>query len=367
MTRPLDSVYQLSTYDYPLNSKRVAQYPLNERGHTRLAVLDRSAGSFNQRTSSQKRLVHRFFPDLPQYLMEGDVLVLNDTRVMPVRLMARKMATEGRVEILLVRVASGGVPGRWEVIIKGNIKAGCRLYVGSELELRIMNRGENGYWLADLLYRGDLQDVLDRVGLPPLPPYIRRPPLVSDRHRYQTVYSRSRGSMEPLAGSIAAPTAGIHFTEALLDEIRSRGVKIVFVTLHIGPGTFRPVRSSDIRHHAMENEYYEIPEETAYFIEEARALRRRIIAVGTSTTRALEAAAGKGREIKTKGMTDLFIFPGYRFRMVQGLVTNFHMPKSTLFMLVSSFAGIDVLKKVYREAAEMDYRFLSYGDAMLIH
>jgi S-adenosylmethionine:tRNA ribosyltransferase-isomerase len=362
----MDSAFRLSTYDYPLDKSRIAQFPLKQRDHARLAVLHRSDRSTKREPRMAGRLEHRLFFDLPQYLRPGDVLVLNDTRVLPARLMARKRTTGGRVEILLVRISLlSANASLWEVMIKGSVTAGQFLDAGPDLEIRMKEQLQNGCWLIELTFEGALFDVLDRLGQPPLPPYIRRAAVASDREDYQTIYAKPSFTWKKSVGSVAAPTAGLHFTEVLLDKIRAQGVRIVFITLHIGPGTFRPVRSADVRQHTMEPEYYEISKETVRSIEEARSGQGRIIAVGTSTTRALEAA-GEGTGLHLSGVTDLFIFPGYRFKLVQGLITNFHMPQSTLLMLVSAFAGIDALKELYDEAIRMDYRFLSFGDAMMI-
>ena len=363
----MDSAFRLSTYDYSLDKRRIAQFPLKQRDHARLAVLHRTRRYSKQESSLEGRLEHRHFFDLPQYLRPGDILVLNDTRVLPARLMAMKRNTGGRVEILLVRISLlSANASLWEVMIKGSVTVGQWLNAGPELEIRIKEQLQNGCWLVELTFEGALFDVLDRVGQPPLPPYIRRPAVASDRDEYQTIYAKPSSTLKQSAGSIAAPTAGLHFTEVLLDKIRAQGARLAFITLHIGPGTFRPVRSSDVRQHTMEPEYYEIPNETVQCIEETRSGQGRIIAVGTSTTRALEAAAGEGTGLHRTGVTDLFILPGYRFKLVQALITNFHMPQSTLLILVSAFAGIDALKEVYAEAVRMDYRFLSYGDAMMI-
>ena len=357
MTLRLDPVFRLGTFDYPLDKRVIAQFPLSQRDQARLVVLHRASGLRE----------HRLFQDIIQYLRAGDLLVLNDTRVIPARLAVRKVPTGRYLEVLLLRPSlRGAPPSRWEALMKGSVKIGQRLVAGRELEMRVLERFSDGRWLIDLVYEGEFFSVLDRLGMPPLPPYIRRAALESDREQYQTVYAKSSSSLGESGGSVAAPTAGLHFTDTLLEKLRTEGVRRAFITLHIGLGTFRPVRSSDIRLHSMDPEYYEIPTETARLIEETRAGRGRIIAVGTSTTRALEAAMAGGMGLNGSGTTDLFIYPGYKFQAVSGLITNFHLPKSTLFMLVSAFAGLDALKEAYAEAIRMRYRFLSFGDAMLV-
>jgi S-adenosylmethionine:tRNA ribosyltransferase-isomerase len=352
----MDPGFQLETYDYPLDKRLIAQIPLPKRDEARLMVLRRATGLRE----------HRHFQDVVQYLRADDLLVLNDTRVIPARLAARKVPTGGRVEVLLLRRSSAPPPkgfDRWEALIQGSTAAGQLLQVSSELEIKILERFPDGRWLVDLLHEGELFPLLDRLGIPPLPPYIRRAPQDADRKEYQTVYARPYSALQRSEGSVAAPTAGLHFTEALLEKVRAQGVRTAFITLHIGLGTFRPVRVTDIRRHSMDPEYYEISAEAARRIEETQRKRGRIIAVGTSATRALETAMIGGG---WSGTTGLFIYPGYRFKAISGLITNFHLPKSTLLMLVSAFAGVEVLKEAYAEAARMRYRFLSFGDAMLI-
>jgi S-adenosylmethionine:tRNA ribosyltransferase-isomerase len=366
-----DSLFSLSTYDYPLDPGRIAQFPLGDRDRARLLVLHRATDPAP--SGSAKKIEHRLFPDLVSYLGPGDLLVLNDTRVLPALLAARKIGGGGRVKVLLIRKASSEARGsggaaRWEALLQGKVTAGARLKAGEEVEIRLLEPLGDGRWLLEPVCDGDLLDHLDRVGSAPLPPYIRRDAVAADREDYQTVYARSSSATRESGGSVAAPTAGLHFTEALLEKVRAQGARLAFITLHIGPGTFRPVRTGDIRGHRMDPEYYEIPPETVRRIEETRASRGRLIAVGTSTTRALESALSGGRRSKDglSGATDLFIHPGYRFQAVDGLVTNFHMPRSTLLMLVAAFAGLGAVKEAYAEAHREGYRFLSYGDAMLI-
>jgi S-adenosylmethionine:tRNA ribosyltransferase-isomerase len=365
MTRSLRPEFELSTYRYLLDKARIAQRPAERRDASRLEVVHRLPGKDGSPLGV--RLEHRPFVDIVQYLSPGDLLVLNDTRVMPARLTGEKILTGREVQLLLLRAhAPDPTLKRWEALARGTFSPGNRVAVGEELEIEFLERFGDGRWLVSLEHEGDLFELLDRVGHTPLPPYIGRPDEPSDRERYQTVYARSPESMRKSGASVAAPTAGLHFTPEVLDKVRAQGAGAVFLTLHIGPGTFRPVRSADIRRHRMDPEYFEIPAETARRVRLARESGGRIIAVGTSATRALESAAGPDGRLVSSGTTELFVHPGYRFRMVDGLLTNFHMPESTLFMLVSAMTGIANLKKAYAEAAEMGYRFLSFGDAMLI-
>lgn len=348
ITQTLPTEYKLSSYDYPLVESLIAQVPLVERDQARLMVLHRETG----------RIEHRVFSDLQDYLRPADVLVVNDTRVIPARLQGRKIPSGGKIELLLLRPAAG--PRQWEALVRGSVAVDQRLEFGEgDLMTAVVRRdlGE-GRKIVEWPDEDDVEAMLDRLGAPPLPPYIRRNPTPADREQYQTVYAATNGS-------VAAPTAGLHFTRTLLDRIRSRGVKVVPVTLHIGTGTFRPVRCEDIRDHRMDSEWYEIGSSAAEAIEEARRMNGRVIAVGTTATRVLESAA-TGRLIARSGWTDLFITPGTSFQNVDALVTNFHFPKSTLLMLVSAFAGTQKIKRAYAEALQSRYRFLSFGDAMLI-
>jgi S-adenosylmethionine:tRNA ribosyltransferase-isomerase len=351
--------FELSAYGYPLDKERIAQYPAEPRDASRLEVVHRLPGGI--------RLEHRMFTDIVRYLGPGDLLVMNDTRVMPARLIGEKVPTGGRVRLLLLRAHDPDPRrGRWEVLVRGSFTPGSRVAVAGELAIEFLERFADGRWLVSLEHDGDLFDLLARVGHMPLPPYIGRDDEASDRERYQTVYARSAESMRDGGASVAAPTAGLHFTPEVLEKVRAQGAATAFLTLHIGPGTFRPVRSADIRRHRMDPEYFEIPAETARSVRLARMRGGRIIAVGTSATRALESAAAPDGGLAPSGTTSLFIRPGYRFRMVDALLTNFHMPESTLLMLVSAMTGLDNLKKAYAEAVERKYRFLSFGDAMLI-
>lgn len=341
---------RLSAFDYPLSHDRIAQHPLPERDRSRLLVFDCKTG----------RIVHRIFSDLIQFLEPTDVLVINNSRVWPARLSATKIPTGGRIEILLIRsLPEGG----WEALVQGKPKAGQMLKIGDQLTARIQTVLSPGrVRLADL-ENDAVQTVSQQFGKTPLPPYIHRDNGVyeaQDRQRYQTVYAKKEGS-------IAAPTAGLHFTEELVKQIQAKGVKIIPVTLHIGPGTFQSVRTEIISDHRMEPEYFEVSARSVQSIWEAKRCGHRIVAIGTSTVRVLESLRlGTMKATPRHGWTSLFIFPGFRFKIVDVLVTNFHLPRSTLLMLVAAFAGREPLLEVYREALAQGYRFASYGDAMLI-
>lgn len=362
MTAPVDPAFRLSTYDFGLDPERIAQYPAKTREASRLEVLHRGG------PGGRSRIEHRSFPDVVQYFLPGDLLVLNDSRVMPARIKTRKADSGGLIEVLLIRPVSAAAV-RWEALIRGSVSPGRVLRAGAELEVVPVESLSDGRWSVELRFEGSLREILEKAGSVPLPPYIRRESGEEDRERYQTVYAKPPEA-EPLTGSVAAPTAGLHFTTGLLDKIRTQGARTAFLTLHIGPGTFRPVRSEDIREHRMDPEYFEIPEETVRLIEETRIRGGRVIAVGTTVARTLEAATAEDGTLRRSGAADLFIHPedgpGYRFSRVAGLITNFHMPKSTLFMLVCAFAGTETMKEAYAEAVRLRYRFLSFGDAMLI-
>jgi len=339
---------KLSDFDYYLPPELIAQEPAEKRDESRLMVVPKDGGPFE----------HRRFRDLVEYTRFGDVLVVNETKVLPARLIGVKKGTGARVEILLLKNAGGS---RWEVLAKPGKKVtpGSLLsFGGGELEALVEGVTDYGGRVVDLKYSGRLEDVLERVGLIPLPPYIKKP--LPDGNRYQTVYARC-------AGSAAAPTAGLHFTPELMKKIREKGVEIVPVLLHVGLGTFRPVKVDDITEHRMHAEYYEISEEAARVINAVKRRGGRVIAVGTTTTRCLESAAAARGEVRPgAGWTDIFIYPGYRFLAIDGLITNFHLPKSTLLMMVSALAGRERILCAYREAVSLGYRFFSFGDAMLI-
>ena len=334
----------LADFDYALPPELIAQFPLPERTASRLLVVDGA------------RREDRRFADLPGLLHPGDLLVFNDTRVLRARLHGLK-DSGGRVEVLIERPV-----GRHEALAQ--IRAshapwpGSRLRLEGALEVDVVAR-DGAFFLLRFPAADDLVDLLERHGKLPLPPYIQRPAEASDEARYQTVYAQARGS-------VAAPTAGLHFDQPLLDALRAKGVELAWLTLHVGAGTFQPVRVDDLARHRMHRERYVIPVDTAAALVAARARGGRIVAVGTTTLRALEAAAQEGGILAGPGETDLFILPGFRFRTADALITNFHLPKSTLLMLVSAFGGPENLRQAYRHAVAERYRFFSYGDAMFI-
>ncbi len=332
-----------SDFDYDLPESFIAQEPIEPRDRARLMVLHRADG----------RIEHRVFYQIGEYLRPGDVLVLNQTRVLPARLFARK-ETGGRVEILLLRRLDEQT---WESLVGGKgLRAGRRLLLDEGLEATILAEGEGAKRV--LRFSRTLDDLLPRIGHVPLPPYIRRP--VENPERYQTVYARQ-------PGSAAAPTAGLHFTPQLLEELQAKGVKLAYVTLHIGLDTFAPVTEEVPTEHKMHTECCEVSEESAAIIHSARKSGGRVIAVGTTSVRTLETAAAESGEIRPySGPTSLFILPGYRFKIVDAMITNFHLPRSTLIMLVSAFAGRERILQAYELAKREGYRFYSFGDAMLI-
>ena len=342
---------ELKDFGYDLPPELIAQEPVEPRDHSRLLVLRRAGGP----------LEHRRFADLPVYLHPGDALVLNDTRVLPARLLGRKAGSGGRAELLLLRRLERD---RWEVLCRPGrrLPPGTEVVFGEEgralLRARLGPEVGDGVRLADFTCQGTFEAVLDTLGHVPLPPYITRRP--QDPERYQTVYARA-------PGSAAAPTAGLHFTPELLDRVRAAGTEVVPLTLHVGLGTFRPVQAERVEEHRMHAEYYELPERSAAVLNRARAQGGRIVAVGTTVARTLETATTPGGTVQPgSGWTDIFIYPGYRWKAVDALVTNFHLPRSTLLMLVSAFAGRERVLQAYREAVDHGYRFYSFGDAMLM-
>ncbi len=339
---------RLSDFDYYLPPELIAQKPLEKRDSSRLLVLYRKEG----------KMEHSEFKDLPDILRARDLLVFNDTKVFPARLIGRKADTSSQVEVLLLRSSMSNL---WRAMVRPGrrIRVGTKLLFGDgELVGDVVERYEDGTRLIDFKYEGDFEAVLNKLGEIPLPPYIKSP--LEDEDRYQTVYATHRGSA-------AAPTAGLHFTEELLTKIEEKGIDRAFLTLHVGMGTFRPVRTEDITDHRMSTEYYEVGNEVAFKVNSTRSRGGRVIAVGTTTTRVLENLADeKGYIVPESGMTDLFIRPGYRFKVIDVLITNFHLPKSTLFILVCAFAGYDLARIAYEEAIKRQYRFYSFGDAMII-
>lgn len=340
---------RIEEFDYHLPTSLIAQYPSPQRGETSLMILHRQTGVIE----------HRAFQDITRYLNSSDLLVMNNTRVLPARLIGKK-ETGGRIEMLLIP-SWNGIKGEWKALIKGSgkVKRGARIRFEQGLEGEV-EEIRDGKAKVNFSYQGEVMEILQKIGHIPLPPYIKRGDEPLDRERYQTVLAERDGS-------IAAPTAGLHFTHALLQSLKENRVRTTTITLHIGIGTFAPVKACDIEGHTMEAEWIEISEETAREIEDTKARGGKVIAVGTTTTRALESFSNRNGGVRPgKGMTSLFIYPPYRFHVIDGLVTNFHLPKSTLIMLVSAFAGKDLLMMAYQEAIRRKYRFYSYGDSMLI-
>ena len=333
-------------FDYDLPDDLIARYPLAERSASRLLHVDGVTGRFQD----------HLFQELPGFFQPGDLLVFNDTRVIKARLHGRK-ESGGQIEALVERVLSEHEALAF-IRASHAPRPGMRLVFADTVEAEVLERRDDLYRLRFEPTRTVL-DWLDALGELPLPPYLERAAELGDAERYQTVYARA-------PGAVAAPTAGLHFDEAMLEDLRAAGIATAFVTLHVGAGTFQPVRVEDVREHRMHSELYEIPDTTVAAVERARQLGGRVCAVGTTSMRALEAASQSGRLQAGLGETDIFITPGYRFRTVERLITNFHLPRSTLLMLVSAFGGMDLLLSAYRHAVAVRYRFFSYGDAMLI-
>lgn len=339
-----------SDFDFHLPPEQIAQAPVGERDRSRLLAVDRSTGE----------LRHLRFAELAELVPPGDVLVLNETRVFPARLTGRRPGG-GEAEVLLLH-PSGEAPALWTALVRpgAKLKPGRRVVVGPELEVEVVDSTPSGERIVRLETPLPLDEALERYGHVPLPPYVQRPDTAEDRERYQTVYARERGS-------VAAPTAGLHFTPELLSRLESRGVRIVRLLLHVGLGTFRPVETEDPAEHRMHAEWYRVPPEAADAVNRARAAGAAVWAVGTTSVRTLETVADEAGVVHPgEGWTSIFIRPPYRFRAVDRLVTNFHLPRSTLLMLVSAFAGYELTMRAYREAVEEGYRFFSYGDAMLL-
>ena len=335
-----------SDYDYDLPEELIAQTPLTNRCESRLMVLDKNT----------KTIEHKKFSDIIDYLTPNDVLVLNDTKVIPARLIGHKEDTGAVIEVLLLKDMGNNI---WETLAKPQrrVKIGSIISFGDgRLKAKCIDKEEMGICHFELIYDGILVEILDSLGEMPLPPYIHEK--LMDKDRYQTVYAKH-------PGSAAAPTAGLHFTPELLKKIEDKGIEIIYVTLHVGLGTFRPVEEDDLTNHVMHTEYYEISEDAANRLNEAKALGKRIIAVGTTSTRTLESAYDNGFK-KCCANTSIFIYPGYKFKAIDGQITNFHLPKSTLIMLVSAFAGREFILDAYKKAVEEKYRFFSFGDAMFI-
>lgn len=335
-------------FDFYLPEDLIAQTPLKNREDSRLLVLDRKNGEIE----------HRKFTDIVDYLNPGDCLVLNDTRVIPARLFGNRIGKEETIEILLLKRMENDT---WETLVRPGKKVKPNTIVefgNGILKGKVLSIGEDGTRIIKFDYSGIFEEILDRLGEMPLPPYITE--TLEDRERYQTVYAKNKGSA-------AAPTAGLHFTEGLLEKIKDKGVNISYITLHVGLGTFRPVKVDNILEHHMHSEYYNIPEDSANIINWTKSNGGSIICVGTTTVRTLETVADKSGYIKpSSGWTDIFIYPGYKFKIVDKLITNFHLPESTLLMLVSAFSTREIVLNAYREAVKERYRFFSFGDAMFL-
>lgn len=337
-----------SDFAYDLPEELIAQDPLTDRASSRLMVLDKKTG---ERT-------HTDFHEIVHYLQKGDCLVINDTKVIPARLIGKKEGTGGRVEVLLLKRRENNI---WETLVKPGKKArpGAKIsFGGGLLGAEVLEVVEEGNRLVQFSYEGIFEEILDQLGQMPLPPYITHE--LKDKNRYQTVYAKYEGSA-------AAPTAGLHFTEELLADIEKKGVSIARVTLHVGLGTFRPVKVEDVAEHHMHTEYYRVTKEAAEIINETKKMGGRVICVGTTSCRTIESAADEDGLVHAgEGDTDIFIYPGYRFKVLDCLITNFHLPESTLLMLVSALAGKEQVMAAYQEAVEKRYRFFSFGDAMFI-
>ena len=342
--------YKLGDFNYSLPKKFIAQHPNPRRDYAKLMVVHKDSG----------QIEHRKFYNIVDYMRKNDLLVVNNTKVFPARLFATKDRTDAKVEVFLLRELSENL---WEVMVRParKVRIGNKLVFTQDLMCDVIDNTVSGGRVVRFEYeKGDFHEIIDKIGTSPLPPYIDREADKNDKKRYQTVYASSKGA-------VAAPTAGLHFTDGLINKLKNKGVKIETVTLHIGLGTFRPVQVEDLNRHQMDSEYFEVSTDTSMAINQARKRHRKIIAVGTSTVRALETIAISGFQVTPKrGWTDKFIYPPYEYKMVDRVITNFHSPQSTLLMMVSAFAGRKLIKKAYLEAKKEDYRFLSYGDAMII-
>lgn len=339
---------QLDLFDYDLPDELIAQTPLKDRSSSKLLVLDKNT----------KTIEHKHFTDCIDYMEKGDTLVLNDTRVLPARLIGEKIDTKAIIEVLLLKEANSDT---WEALTRPakRVKVGTVISFGNGLlKAECIKEKEEGIREYKLKYDGILLEILEKLGTMPLPPYIHEK--LTDQNRYQTVYAKN-------IGSAAAPTAGLHFTKELLEKIKRKGINIAYITLHVGLGTFRPVNVSNIEEHKMHTEWYSMSKETAKLLEETRKNKKKIIAVGTTTVRTLETIYSKYNSFKaTSGETNIFIYPGYKIKSIDYLITNFHLPKSTLIMLVSALAGRENILNAYKEAVKNKYRFFSFGDSMLI-
>lgn len=335
-------------FDYNLPEELIAQTPLEKRDHSRLLVLDRKTG----------KMEHKHFEDIMDYLGKGDVLVINNTKVLPARLFGVKEDTQAHIELLMLKEVEKDT---WQCLMKPakRIQVGTKITFGDgRLQAKCIEKKEEGIGIFVFSYEGIFLEVLESLGEMPLPPYIHEH--LKDKNRYQTVYAKE-------VGSAAAPTAGLHFTQNLIEKIKKKGIEIVEITLHVGLGTFRPVQVEEIEKHKMHSEFYSMSEESASKLNQAKKEGRRIIAVGTTSTRTLETIMSLYGEFRPcSGWTDIFIYPSYTFKAIDGLITNFHLPKSTLLMLISSFSTRQIILKAYQEAVRQNYRFFSFGDSMFI-
>ncbi|MDO4813945.1 MAG: tRNA preQ1(34) S-adenosylmethionine ribosyltransferase-isomerase QueA [Gemella sp.] len=340
---------KLENFDFYLPENLIAQTPLEKRDSSKLLVVDRDNNNYE----------HKSFSNIVEYLQEGDTLVLNNTRVMPARLIGEKADTKATIEVLLLKNKEDNI---WECLVKParRVKIGTIINFSDVMKAECIAVKEDGFRDFNFIYSGIFQERLDELGSMPLPPYIKE--TLEDKERYQTVYSKELGSS-------AAPTAGLHFTKELLEELKEKKVNITYLTLHVGLGTFRPVAVEDIETHKMHSEYYEVSQETAEIINKTKASGKRIISVGTTTTRTLETIARDNDGIikASSGWTDIFIYPGFKFRCVDALITNFHLPKSSLLMLVSAFYNRESMLELYKIAVNEEYRFFSFGDSMFIY
>ena len=339
---------KLEDFDYDLPEELIAQTPLKVRDSSKLLILDKETGE----------VTHKHFTDILDYFESGDTLVVNDTKVIPARLIGEKEDTKAVIEILLLKNLEGD---KWECLTKPakRVKLGTVINFGDGLlKAKCIDIGEDGIRHIELIYSGILYEILEKLGTMPLPPYIHEK--LEDQNRYQTVYAREQGSA-------AAPTAGLHFTEELLDKLKEKGVNFAPVTLHVGLGTFRPVSVENVTEHKMHSEYYSLSKETVEILNNTKKHNKKIVVVGTTSVRVLETVMNKYGELKEcSGWTDIFIYPGYKFKIVDNLITNFHLPKSTLIMLISALAGREKVLNAYNEAVKNKYRFFSFGDSMFI-
>ncbi len=336
-------MYKLSDYDYNLPKELIAKYPVEPRDSCRLMVLNRK----------DKSIKHTIFRNIGDYLEKGDLLVLNDTKVIPARLIGRK-ETGSKIEIFLLRELGENV---WEALGKNikRLKLGQKVIFGNDFYCELLEKSKDGK-IKVKLFADNVKEAINKYGHIPLPPYISREDEEKDRQLYQTVFARKEGA-------VASPTAGLHFTEELLNQLKEKGINITYITLHVGLGTFKPIKVEDITKHKMHEEYYSIPDESLNLIKETKEKNKRVIAVGTTVVRALESYGKTG---KKEGYSDIYIYPPFQFKIIDALITNFHLPKSTLLLLVSAFAGRDFIMRAYKEAVKNKYRFFSYGDAMFI-